>query len=85
MGLHPYTDVHPNWEIIESLETRQAEAVLDLLTTATMVDGDLTDFEAATLAEELVELPFVGVDRETLLDQQLDRTVARLKTFEDSP
>jgi hypothetical protein len=85
MALPEYADVHPNWEIVESLDTVQSEAILDLLATATLVDGDLTDAEFETLAEELVELPFVGADKTTLLADEIDRTQSRVESFEKQP
>lgn len=85
MALQQYTDVHPNWEIVESLDTPQSEAILDLLTTATLIDGDLTEAELETLAEELVELPFVGVQKSTLLEDELARSQSRVESFEEAP
>lgn len=85
MALHAYADVHPNWEIVESLDTPQSEAILDLLATATLIDGDLTDAEVETLAEELVELPFVGADKTALLEDELDRSQSRVESFEKHP
>ncbi len=83
MTLVDYADVHPNWEIVESLDNTRSEAILELLATAALIDGDLTEAELETLAEQLLELPFAGVDQTTLLEEEIDRSQARVRSFED--
>lgn len=86
MDLSHYRDVHPDWNLVEGLDQPQAEAALDLLVTATVLDGDLTDEELATLAEELSELPFVtSPDESRTLAEALETTRARIDSFEDHP
>lgn len=86
MDLSNYSDVHPDWNLIESLDQTQAEAALDLLATATLVDGVLTDEEFATLSEELAELPFVSAkDESRTLAEELEKTRARIQSFADHP
>lgn len=85
MNLSHYEDVHPNWNLIRSLDQTQSEAALDLLTTATLVDGDLTTEEFDTLSDELQQLPFVAGARETVFPEELEKTVSRIRSFEQSP
>lgn len=57
MRLKKFQNVHPDWEVVRSLEHDEMMATLDLLITAMLLDGRITDAERETLVDELARLP----------------------------
>ena len=61
INLDHFKDVHPNWHVIENLETEQARATFDLLLMAAFINDELTPEESGVLDEEWKRLPFIDL------------------------
>ena len=85
-GLSIFEDVHPNWEVVASLDADSAEAALDLMLLATYINDELTADEVEVLTEEWAELPFVGAPENAneLADRLLD-THSAVRRISDNP
>lgn len=86
MELEKYADVHPRWEVIESLSEREARGTLRLLLTGVYLDDELTRDELQALTETWVRLPFVGsYYSEAKLHELLARTHDQLEDMRLDP
>jgi hypothetical protein len=85
-GLAMFEDVHPNWDVVASLDSESAEAALDLMLLATYINQELTADEVEVLTEEWAELPFVGApeDANELADRLLD-THSSIRRVSENP
>jgi hypothetical protein len=85
-GLSIFEDVHPNWDVVASLDSESAEAALDLMLVATYINQELTADEVEVLTEQWAELPFVGApeDANELADRLLD-THSSIRRVSENP
>jgi hypothetical protein len=84
--LEYFREVHPNWDTIENLGSMESDAATELLATAMLVDGMLSDDEMDTMQEEWSKFPFVQNQEQDIgLDGALDDANERVNTFRESP
>jgi hypothetical protein len=86
MDFNDFRDVHPNWEVIESLDRDESQVTLDLLLMAVYLDEQLTAEEVEVLTEEWKQLPFVGPPESAAqLAEHMFETHASLNEIVDHP
>lgn len=57
MRLISFSDVHPDWTVVQSLAPAEVRATLELLITAMLLDGRISVSERETLIDEFARLP----------------------------
>lgn len=57
MRLMSFSDVHPDWTVVQSLSPSEVRATLELLITAMLLDGRISVNERETLIDEFARLP----------------------------
>lgn len=86
MNLEYFRDVHPNWEVIESVDEQEADALLDLMVLTVYTDDEISDEELAALKEEWQHLPFVGeTHSDAELAERMEETHALLNRVVQYP
>jgi hypothetical protein len=86
MRLVNFADVHPNWDLVKRFDAVETRTVLEILVTATLLDGQVTPSEKELLADEYAQLPIgvTSIDTDTVT-QMFETASARLDELRKDP
>lgn len=86
MRLINFSDVHPDWAVIGSLEPKESRSLLELLVTTVLIDGRVTEDEREAFMDSLARLPLQKTDIDNDAVQAMFETASeRLRSFSGNP